>query len=376
MLKKLLVAFIGVAILIGTIVYIKLDQFSAMEEATANMAMPPTVVTAQAVNEAQWEEIIPATGSVSALQGVTVSAEEGGRITRILFESSDDVKAGQVLIQPDTASEKSQLASAIAAEDLARNELSRQKKLLVKNMTSDEALDRAEAQLKDSAAQVGVIKALIDKKTVRAPFSGRLGIRQVDLGQIVSVGDPIVTLQSLDPLYVDFSVPQQKLSLLQNDMNVRIKSDAHPDTIFNGKIAHIDLEVHPVTRNVQVQALVDNPDQKLRVGMFVNVELVLPKKRTVLPVPATAVLYASFGNSVFVIDEQKNEESGENGLVLRQQFVTLGLARGDYIDVTDGLKAGETISTSCVFKLATGTKVVIDNTLAPKTRLDPKPSDS
>jgi membrane fusion protein (multidrug efflux system) len=376
MLKKLLIAFIGVAILIGTIVYIKLNQFAAMEEASANMVMPPTVVTAQSVNQAQWEELIPATGSVSALQGVTVSAEVGGRITQILFESSDDVKAGEVLIQLDTASEKSQLASAIAAEELARSELSRQNKLLAKNMTSDEALDRAEAQLKDSVAQVGVIKALINKKTVRAPFSGRLGFRQVDLGQIVSVGDPIVTLQSLDPMYVDFAVPQQKLSLLQNDMDVRIRSDAHSDTIFHGKIVHIDLGVDPVTRNVQVQALAENTDEKLRVGMFVNVELVLPQKRTVLPVPATAVLYASFGNSVFVIDEQKNEESGEKELVLRQQFVTLGLARGDFIDVTDGLKAGETIATSGVFKLATGTKVVIDNTLAPKISLDPKPSDS
>ena len=376
MLKKLLIAFIGVAILIGTIVYIKMDQFAAMEGASANMVMPPTVVTAQTVDQAQWEVIIPATGSVSALQGVTVSAEAGGRITQILFESSDDVKAGQALIQLDTASEKSQLASAIAAEELARSELSRQKKLLAKNMTSDEALDRAEAQLKDSVAQVGVIKASIDKKTVRAPFSGRLGFRQVDLGQIVSVGDPIVTLQSLDPMYVDFSVPQQKLSLLQNDMDVRIKSDAHPETIFHGKIAHIDLGIDPVTRNVQVQALAENTDEKLRVGMFVNVELVLPQKRAVLPVPATAVLYASFGNSVFVIDEEKNEETGETELVLRQQFVTLGLARGDFIDVTDGLKAGETVVTSGVFKLATGTKVVIDNTLAPKISLDPKPSDS
>ena len=376
MLKKLIIAFIGVAILIGTIVYIKLDQFSAMEEAAANMVMPPTVVTAQTVNEAQWEELIPATGSVSALQGVMVSAEEGGRITQILFESSDDVKAGQALIQLDTASEQSQLASAIAAEELARTELARQKKLREKNMTSDEAIDRAEAQLKDSVAQVGVIKALIEKKTVRAPFSGRLGIRQVDLGQILSVGDPIVTLHSLNPMYVDFSVPQQKLSLLQNDMDVRIKSDAHPETVFHGKIAHIDLEVDPITRNVQVQALAENVDEKLRVGMFVNVELVLPEKRSVLPVPATAILYASFGNSVFVIDEKKNEESGDTELVLRQQFVTLGLARGDFIDVTDGLKAGEKVVTSGVFKLATGTKVVIDNTLAPKISLDPKPRDS
>ena len=159
-------------------------------------------------------------------------------------------------------------------------------------------------------------------------------------------------------------------------MDVRINSDAHPETIFQGKIAHIDLEVDPITRNVKVQALAANADEKLRVGMFVNVELVLPQKRTVLPVPATAVLYASFGNSVFIIDEQKNEESDEIELVLRQQFVTLGLARGDFIDVTDGLKDSETIVTSGVFKLATGTKVVIDNTLAPKTSLDPKPSDS
>lgn len=376
MLKKLFFSLIGVAILIGTIVYIKLDQFSAMEQAAANMMMPPTVVTAQKINEAEWEELIPATGSVSALQGVTVSAEVGGRITGIFFESSDSVKVGQNLIQLDTVSEKSQLDSAIAAEELARAELSRQKKLRRNKLTSDEAVDRAEAQLKDSTAQVGVIKALIDKKTVRAPFSGRLGFRQVDLGQILSVGEPIVTLQSMTPLYVEFSVPQQKLSLLQNDMDVRIRSDAHPETVFQGKIAHIDLEVDPVTRNIQVQALVENADEKLRIGMFVNVELLLPQKRTVLPVPATAILYASFGNSIFIIDEQKNEASGEIELVLRQQFVTLGLARGDFIDITDGLKTGETLVTSGVFKLGTGTKVVIDNTLAPKTSLDPNPRDS
>ncbi len=376
MLKNLLVALIAVAILIGSIVYIKLEQFADMGEVAANMVMPPTVVTAQKINKAEWEQLIPATGSVSALQGVAVSAEVGGRITRILFESSDTVKAGQTLIQLDTVSEKSQLASTIAAEDLARAELSRQKKLRKSKLTSDEAVDRAEAQLKDSIAQVGVIEALIDKKTVRAPFSGRLGFRQVDLGQILSVGEPIVTLQSMTPVYVEFSVPQQKLSLLQNDMDVRIKWDAHPETIFGGKIAHIDLEVDPVTRNIQVQALTENADEKLRVGMFVNVELVLPEKRSVLPVPATAILYASFGNSVFIVDEQKNEASGEIELVLRQQFVSLGLARGDFIDITDGLKAGETVVTSGVFKLGTGMKVVIDNTLAPKINLDPNPRNS
>ena len=376
MFKKIFVALIGVVLLVGSIVYVKLGQFAVLGEAAENMVMPPTTVTAETISQAQWEQVIEATATVSAAQGVTVSAEAGGRVTKILFESDATVEEGQALLQLDTSTEESQLASAEAAAALARTELARLRKLVQKKLSSQDAVDRALAQVKETVAQVGVIEALIQKKTVRAPFSGRLGLRQVDPGQILSVGDPVVALQMLDPVYVDFSIPQQKLSDLKRDMKVRVFSDASPDENFEGKITAINLEVDPITRNVQVRSQVSNPEEKLRTGMFVNVEVVLPETRQVLAVPATAVLFAPFGNSVFVIDEKPNEESGETEKVLRQQFIKLGQSRGDFVDVTDGLKPGETIVTSGVFKLHSGMQVVIDNTLAPDNSLTPSPGNS
>ena len=376
MFKKIFFALLGVVLLVGSIVYVKLGQFAVLGEAAENMVMPPTTVTSETISEAQWEQVITATATVSAAQGVTVSAEAGGRVTEILFESDATVEAGQPLLQLDTSTEESQLASAQASAALARTELARLRKLVKKKLSSQDAVDRASAEVKETVAEVGVIQTMIQKKTVRAPFSGRLGLRQVDPGQILSVGDPVVALQMLDPVYVDFSIPQQKLSLLQRGMKVRIASDASPEESFEGEITAINLEVDPITRNVQVRSQVNNPQEKLRTGMFVNVEVVLPETRKVLAVPATAVLFAPFGNSVFVIDEKPNEATGETEKVLRQQFVTLGQARGDYVDVTDGLQQGETIVTSGVFKLHTGMKVVIDNTLAPDNSLTPSPENS
>lgn len=376
MIKKILIAGIAVTLLVGFIVLVKLGQFSAMGEAASMMTFPPETVTASTVSENQWEQFIPATGSVSAVQGVLVSAEAGGRVTTIKFDSSDSVIEGQVLVQLDSASENAQLASNKASAAQASADLKRVRSLIAKNLVSEDAVDRAVTHVKETEAQVELIKASLDKKTIRAPFSGRLGIRQVNQGQILSIGDPIVALQMLSRVYVDFSVPQHKLSQLARDMKVRVKSDATPDEVFNGEITAVNLEVDPVTRNVQVRALVENPGEKLRTGMFVNVELILPDTLTVLPIPATAVLYAPFGNSVFVIDEKKNEQTGEMQKVLRQQFVILGKARGDFVDVTDGLKNGETVVTSGVFKLRSGSPVVIDNTLAPKARLEPNPKDA
>lgn len=375
MFKKLLFALVIVSLLVGSIVYIKMDQFAVMTEAAENMQMPPTTVTASKLENSQWEQVIKATASVSPVQGVTVSAETAGRVTEILFDSADLVNEGQVLLQLDTTTEQSQLASAQAAAEQAVIDLKRQRQLIKKKLASADTVDQAETRVKQTRAQVGVIQATIKKKTIKAPFSGRLGLRQVNLGQVLSIGDPVVVLQMLNPVYIDFSIPQQKLSLLQQNMQVRVKSDATSDETFTGKISAINLEVDPVTRNVQVRALVDNPDEQLRSGMFVNVELVLPDKLAVLPVPATAVLYAPFGNSVFVIDE-KNSEDGEVQKVLRQQFITLGKTMGDFVQVTDGLKAGESVVTSGVFKLYTGMQVVIDNTLEPKPSLDPQPNDS
>lgn len=376
MLRKLIFTTIAVAILVGGIAYAKLGQFTAMGKAAENMVQPPETVTAMRVDETQWERSIATTGTVSPVQGVTVSAEVGGRVTQIDFESGAAVAAGDILLQLDTASEDAQLASAEATAALAKADLARVRELGKRKLTSQETIDSAEAKAKETVAQVGNIRALIAKKTVRAPFGGRLGLRLVNLGQILSEGDPIVSLQTLDPIHVDFSIPQQEIGRLKHGMKVRATADAAPEETFSGEIIAVNPEVDPDTRNVRVRALVANPDEKLHAGMFARVEVVLPDKQSVLPIAATAVLYAPYGDSVFVVESHKNDQAGETEQVLRQQFVRLGRARGDFVDVTDGLKAGERVVTSGVFKLRTGMKVVIDNALAPKAQLEPRPSDS
>ena len=376
MLKKLFLAIVLLSLVIGGIVFTKLGQFEVMGEAAANMEMPPETVTASTVNEDQWEQVVRATGSIVAVQGVTVSSEIAGRVTRISFESGTAVEAGDVLLQLDTSTEEAQLASAEAAAALARTELARVRKLIDRKLTSADAVDQAEAQVKETVAQVGVIRASIGKKTVRAPFAGRLGLRQVNLGEILREGTPIVSLQTLDPVYADFSVPQRELARLESGMQVRVHSDIAAGEVFHGEITAINPEVDPITRNVRVRALVSNPGGRLRTGMFASVEVVLPQSREVLAVPATSVLYAPFGDSVFVVEEQADEESAKVEKVLRQQFVRLGQERGDYIEITQGLEPGETVVSSGVFKLRSGTRVVIDNTLAPEASLDPQPSES
>ncbi|MCP3877868.1 MAG: efflux RND transporter periplasmic adaptor subunit [Sulfitobacter sp.] len=376
MLKKLFLTVVVVSLVIGGIVYTKLGQFTAMGEATENMVMPPETVTATIVSEDEWEQVVRATGSVRAVQGVTVSAEIGGRVAEISFKSGAQIDAGDVLLQMDTATEDAQLASALASAALARTEQARIRKLIKRNVTSADELDQAEAQVKETAAQVGVIRAAIAKKTVRAPFDGHLGLRQVNLGEILKEGTAIVSLQNLDPVHVDFSLPQRELARLTTNMKVRVTSDVAPGEVFEGKLIAVNPEVDPVTRNVLARALVANPGGQLRTGMFASVEVVLPQSRHLLSIPAPSVLYAPFGNSVFVIDEQQNEQSGEKSKVLRQQLVQLGEARGDFTEITKGLKPGETVVTSGVFKLSAGTQVVIDNTLAPKASLDPQPDES
>jgi len=374
--KKLFLTLIVVAAIIAFLVFTKLDQFQAMGEAAQNMVIPPETVTAMTVSPQNWEQVIRATGTVSPVQGATIGAEVGGRVSEIALQSGQAVEKGAVLLRLDTASEEAQLESAQAAANLAKTDLERVRKLAKRKLTSEDAIDRAEAEVKQTVAQIGVIRALIAKKTIRAPFAGRLGLRLVDPGQILREGDPIVTLQTLDPVHVDFSVPQQQLLNIQPDMHIRVTVDVMPEKAFDGRVIAINPEVDRVTRNVRVRALVGNPDERLRAGMFATVEVILPEKQNVLPVASSAVLYAPFGDSVFVIDTQKNDQSGEEEQVLRQQFIRLGRARGDFVDVLDGLKAGDQVVTSGAFKLRSGMRVVIDNTLAPDAELEPSPGDS
>jgi membrane fusion protein (multidrug efflux system) len=382
MLRKtilFLVGLIGFAALIaGPLFLVKITQFKAMGEHGAKMAagMPPTPVTSAAAVAQEWENAISATGSLAAVQGVTIGVETPGKVVKISFEPGASVKAGDVLIELDTSTERAQLAAAEATAALAKANLQRARDLRQNNTNSPAELDAANAEAKQAEAQAQAIRAVIDKKQVRAPFAGRLGLRQVNLGQIMREGDPVTTLQTLDPIYVNFSVPQQQLSVVQVGSAVRIRSDAAAGRIFEGKVNAISPEIDMVTRNIRVQATLNNSEERLRPGMFANVEVVLAEKTKALAIPVTAILYAPYGDSVFVIDEKKDEKSGQVSLILRQQFVRLSGARGDFVNVIDGLKPGEQIVTSGVFKLRPGMPVVIDNKLAPPVELAPKPKNA
>ena len=376
MLKKFIIAVILIAVVAFTLYKIKAGQFAAMGAAGAAMVMPVETVTATTAKEQNWETDITATGSVVAVQGVTVSAEMAGKVTKISFEAGATVAAGDLLVQLDTTTEDAQLRAAEAGAALSKVNLERAKELREKNTTSQAEFDAANAQAQQSDAEAEGIRAVIAKKTIRAPFAGRLGLRLVNLGQILKEGDPIVSLQTLDPIFVNFSLPQQRLAELAVGGEVRVTSDAAPGEILSGKITAVNPDVDPITRNVRVQATLTNAGDKLRPGMFATITVVLAGKENVRAIPVSAVLYAPYGDTVFVIDEKKNEKTGAMEKVLRQQVVRLGNARGDFVAVVAGLKEGEMIVTSGVFKLRPGEAVVIDNTLAPDAQLAPKPSDT
>ncbi len=369
--RKLGITLIGLAVLIGLPVIIKMTQFYIM--GTAQMHMPPLTVTADTARRKSWPNTVRATGSLVAVQGVTVSAELSGKVAEIAFESGARVTTGDLLVRIDASAEEAQLRSAEAAAKLAQINLNRIRNLRKNKTVSQADLDTADASYKQATAQVDNVRAAIAKKTIRAPFAGQLGLRQVNIGEIVQQGTAVVTLQTIDPIYVDFSLPQQQFSVLTPGAEVRVVTDAAPGEIFSGHIIAVNPEVDQVTRSVRVRATLSNKGEQLRPGMFANVEVMLPQKQDVLSIPATAVLYAPYGDTVFVIDTKKDEKSGKEQKLLRQQIIRLGRARGDFVAVTDGLKEGDTVVTSGVFKMRPNMPVVIDNTLAPDAQLAPNP---
>ena len=375
-MKKILLALVGLAVLIGLIGGIKFLQIRTMIEQGASFVPPPTKVTAAEVREDEWESVLTSVGSLAAVQGVTVAADLSGKVVDILFEAGGRVEAGELLLQQEIRSEEAQLPGAEAAVVLARSNLERARQLLARKVIPAAEHDEAVAEYRQAVAQADNIRAAIDKKKIRAPFAGRLGIRLVNLGQYLREGDGIVSLQSLDPIYVNFQLPQQDLSHLRTGLAVRLTFDSLPGKTIEGTITTVNPEVDQVTRNVRVQATIANPDDLLRPGMYADVAVVLPEARHVLAIPATAVLYAPYGDSVFVIEEKRDEATGEVGKVLRQQFVRLGGSRGDFKAVTEGLRGGEAVVTTGVFKLRNGMGVEIDNSLAPDFALQPKPENN
>ena len=354
------------------LVGIKMKQFQAM--GAAQFTMPPEKVNATEVLEKDWRPRVEAVGTVVAVQGADVATEADGIVRKITFDAGSFVKQGQALVQLDVEIEQAQLREAEALAASARSYYDRVKSAA--DSVAATELDTAEAQTKQAAARVDNIKAIISKKTVYAPFSGKLGIRRISVGQYLPKGSPVVSLQSLDPVYVEFSLPQQRLGDVSDAMAVSIGSDSYPAERFEGTITAVNPDVDPQTRNVRIQATLRNPGAKLRPGMFVSVDLTIPRSERVLFIPETAVLHAPYGDSVFVVEEGPAGADGKKALVVQSRVVRLGAREGDYVIVVDGMKAGETLVSTGAFKLRPGAAVVIDNTLAPEFSFTPKPRNT
>jgi membrane fusion protein, multidrug efflux system len=376
MRRKIIVAVSGLLLVIAVLAGVKALQIRALIKAGADVSVPAETISATEVKQESWESLLPAVGSVTAVQGVELRAELAGTVREIAFTSGGVAVKGQVLVRFDTSIEEAQLRAVKSQAELARLNLVRARDLHAQGVISQAEFDASDAASNQAVAQGEAIQAVIDKKTIRAPFSGRLGIRSVNLGQFVHDGDAIVSLHSLDPVYVDFTVPEQQLDLVQRAMAVRVVTDATPGRVFTGKVTALNPEVDASTRNIKVQATVANPGGDLRPGMFARVNLVLPDRQPLLVIPSTAVLHAPYGDSVFVVGDVKDEKSGKTVKQVQMTTVRLGETRGDFVAVTAGLKAGQTVATSGVFKLRNGSPVAVDNSLAPDAQTAPRPPNS
>ena len=367
-------AIAGLIVLVVLLLGIKVMQIVKM--ASSPRVMPATTVTSAVVKEEDWAPRLSAIGSVSAVQGAMLSTDLAGTVAEVKFENGAVAKKGDVLVRLDASSEEGQLRTAVADLELARNDLARTRDLAARRVISKAELDAAESKFKQKEGAVGNMRAMVGKKEVRAPFDGQLGIRQVNIGQMINAGQQVVALTALDPVYVDFALPQQELSKLAAGFEVGVHTDAVPGREFKGKLTAINSMVDTVTRNVTLQATLENPDHTLRPGMFAKIDVLLPEKQKALVVPGSAISYAPFGDSVFVIEKKKDPKTGKESQVIRQQFVRIGEARGDFVSITDGLKPNETIVSTGVFKLRNGMPVTINNDLAPKPQVNPTPVDS
>ena len=375
MIKRLAVMLAVTAVFIAALGFVKFRQIQTAIGQAAAFQPPPEAVTTIVAVEQRWPATLSAIGTIAAVQGVTVSADLPGTVERIGFDSGRSVREGEVLALLDTKQEQAQLAAAESQRELARLNYERMRGLLDERVISQAEFDRATADYRQSDARVGEIKATIERKTIRAPFSGLLGIRHVNLGQYLSAGDALVTLQSLNPIYVNFGVPQQSMGDVRPGRAVQVAAKDADDGQFSGRVTAIDSVVDASTRNVQVQATLANPEGRLRPGMFVQAEVMLGAPNTIIALPASAISYAPYGNSVFVVGDL-TDPTGKTYRGVRQQFVKVGPARGDQIAVVSGLKPGDEVVTSGVFKLRNGVAVLVNNKIRPANSLKPKPENS
>jgi membrane fusion protein (multidrug efflux system) len=373
MFKKIILSVVAVVLVLVALAGVKVLQIGKLIAFGKSFSPPPETVSTAVAKEDKWQETIPAVGSISAVQGVKITAEVPGTVDEIKFESGAVVNKGDLLISLDTSTEQAQLRALEAQVEWAHTNLARFKSLRTENTVSQAEFDQAETDLKQKQANADAVRATIAKKVIRAPFAGKLGIRQINVGEYLEAGKIIVSLQSLAPVYADFSLPQQELARLKTGLGVRVTSDTYPNQQFLGTLTAINPDLDVATRSVRLQATLENKEQLLRPGMFARIEVLLPDEHPVLAIPATSVLSAPYGDSVYVLEQSTNSTGG---LIVRQQFIRVGRARGDFVSVTTGLKAGDRVVTSGIFKLRNGMPVVENNDLTPSSEKKPNPSDS
>ena len=375
MAKRMIVMLGVTVVLLGGLGFMKFKQVEAAMQAGASFQPPPEAVTSIVAQRDQWAATMGVIGTMEAVHGVTVSADLPGVVERISFESGQSVSTGDVLVELDTRQERAQLASLEAQSELARVNYGRMQQLVNAGVISRMDYDQATSQQKATEANVAEIRATIARKTIRAPFSGILGIRKVNLGQYLAAGAPMVVLQSLNPIYVDFGVPQQTAAQVKVGSKLRVASEDLAGHGFTGRVTALDSVIDETTRNVQVQATLVNPEGKLRPGMFVQVDVGVGASRAAITLPASAISYAPYGDSVFVITDLKDPK-GATYRGVRQQFVKLEGSRGDQVAVISGVNPGDEVVTSGVFKLRNGAAVQVNNKVQPGNNPAPKPEDS
>ncbi len=374
MAKRMFLMLGATAVLLTALGFIKFKQVESAVQAST-FQPPPEAVTSVVVKREVWPSTTGVIGTMEAVRGVMVSADLPGSVAQINFDSGKSVRAGDILVELDTRQERAQLAALEAQRDLAKINFDRNEQLVKEGVISRMEYDQTTAQQRQTEANVGEIRATIERKTIRAPFSGTLGIRKVNLGEYLAAGSPVVQLQALNPIYVNFGLPQQALGQVRVGHTLQVTSDDLLGKLFTGRVTALDSVVDEATRNVQVQATLSNPEGKLRPGMFVNVEVGLGASRPVIPLPASAISYAPYGDSVYVITDLKDQK-GQSYRGVRQQFVKVEGSRGDQVAIVSGLNPGDQVVTSGVFKLRNGAAVQVNNRVQPGNNPAPKPEES
>ncbi|MFA4994347.1 MAG: efflux RND transporter periplasmic adaptor subunit [Bdellovibrionales bacterium] len=370
MIKRMIIMLVAVAVIIGGMIGFKyMMAMGAKQYLSAMPVEAQTVSTIKAPME-NWQQELTAVGSLRAINGADLSSEVSGIVEELSFDSGADVEADAVLVRLRDADAVAQLHALEAAANLAQITLDRDLKQLKGNAVSQATVDSDTAALNSAKAQVDAQKAIVDKKSIRAPFKGRLGIRQIDLGQFLNAGTVVVTLQQLEPIYVDFNVPEKDIPQLSVGQKVSLRADALPESVFEGEVSALNSKIDESTRNIQIRATFKNPDQKLLPGMFAHISVTIAEPKKQLTLPTTAITYNPYGDTVYIASKNDKGET-----VAIQTFVKLGAMRGDQVAVTSGIKEGDEVVTSGQLKLRNGTPLVINNEIQPKYDENPKPED-